>query len=172
MGMDVYGKSPATEAGEYFRATVWFWHPLWEYCERSFPTITDKVEHGHSNSGDGLDADDSKALAEAIRASLADGSALEYSNQRNAYLAELERPTCDLCDGTGIRTDKIGVDAGFPTKALEPEQAIVLGRTHGWCNACHGDGAVDAWETNYLFDLEVLERFAGFLENCGGFEIC
>jgi len=28
MGMDVYGKSPTTETGKYFRASVWSWRPL------------------------------------------------------------------------------------------------------------------------------------------------
>lgn len=172
MGMDVYGKNPTTEVGSYFRANVWYWHPLWEYCERAFPEYAGKVEHGHSNDGDGLDAGDSKALAGAIRESLTNGNAQAYAEERNAYLASLERPTCELCEGTGIRSDKVGVDNGMPTKELAPEQAIILGRTHGWCNACNGDGDKDAWETNYPFDLEVLAEFADFLDECGGFEIC
>lgn len=28
MGMDVYGRDPANEQGEYFRATVWSWRPI------------------------------------------------------------------------------------------------------------------------------------------------
>ena len=32
MGMDVYGKSPTTEVGAYFRKTIWGWHPLWDMC--------------------------------------------------------------------------------------------------------------------------------------------
>ena len=28
MGMDVSGRKPSSEAGEYFRATVWSWHPI------------------------------------------------------------------------------------------------------------------------------------------------
>jgi hypothetical protein len=28
MGMDVYGKNPRSEAGEYFRANVWSWRPI------------------------------------------------------------------------------------------------------------------------------------------------
>ena len=33
MGMDVYGRAPTSESGEYFRANVWSWHPIWNYCE-------------------------------------------------------------------------------------------------------------------------------------------
>ena len=28
MGMDVYGRRPTSEAGKYFRANVWSWHPI------------------------------------------------------------------------------------------------------------------------------------------------
>jgi hypothetical protein len=28
MGMDVYGRKPSSPEGEYFRATVWSWHPI------------------------------------------------------------------------------------------------------------------------------------------------
>lgn len=28
MGMDVYGRKPSAPAGEYFRATIWAWHPI------------------------------------------------------------------------------------------------------------------------------------------------
>lgn len=172
MGMDVYGKNPTSEAGEYFRANVWWWHPLWEYCENKFPELAGKVEHGHTNDGDGLDGEDSKRLAGLIRESIKNGEASAYNGERNAWLAGLERPECELCSGTGIRSDEVGIQNGMPERVLEPEVAIVLGRTNGWCNGCRGEGHTDAWETNYRFDLEVLAEFADFLDTCGGFEIC
>jgi len=34
MGMDVYGRNPSTEAGKYFRASVWSWRPIHDIiCE-------------------------------------------------------------------------------------------------------------------------------------------
>lgn len=172
MGMDVYGKNPLNEKGEYFRANVWWWHPLWQYCLDSFPEVAGKVEHGHTNDGDGLDHSDSELLAVKIRGTITDGSAKIYIDERNAHLSELERPDCELCLGTGIRSDEIGVQNGMDTKALPEAESIAYGRTHGWCNGCNGEGKKDAWETNYHLDLEILEEFADFLENCGGFEIC
>ncbi|OFV94791.1 MAG: hypothetical protein A3H28_03040 [Acidobacteria bacterium RIFCSPLOWO2_02_FULL_61_28] len=32
MGMDVFGRAPTTEAGEYFRNSGTWWYPLAEYC--------------------------------------------------------------------------------------------------------------------------------------------
>ena len=28
MGMDVYGKDPSSECGQYFRANIWSWRPI------------------------------------------------------------------------------------------------------------------------------------------------
>ena len=62
MGMDVYGTEPKNEKGEYFRNNVWWWHPLWSYCQENYPDITASVKKGHDNSGDGLDDEDSTKL--------------------------------------------------------------------------------------------------------------
>jgi hypothetical protein len=171
MGMDVYGKKPTDKVGKYFRASVWYWHPLWSFCENKFPELAGKVKHGHSNDGDGLNGEDSILLAELIKTALNNGEAKEYLDEYNKYLSELDRPDCSICEGTGIRTDAIGVESGWPEKELSPEIAILTGRTHGSCNACAGEGKRDAWESNYPFDLELLAEFAEFLANCGGFKI-
>jgi hypothetical protein len=172
MGMDVYGKKATAEVGEYFRRNVWGWRPLWAYVENCHPEIASLVEHGNSNSGDGLNARKSKLLATEIRNNLADGTAQTYITARNLYLSELPKTTCELCEGTGIRTDAVGLEYGMPERELAPEVAIITGRTQGFCNGCSGEGTKEAWETNYYLDQEDLEQFADFLENCGGFEIC
>jgi hypothetical protein len=171
MGMDVMGVAPTSEVGAYFRRNVWGWHPLWDFCT-DVSEVANEVEHGHSNDGDGLDAEGSIELANQIRSMIADGSAKEYIDARNLQLANLERPTCEYCDGTGIRSDDIGVQHGMPERELSPEMAILTGRTHGFCNGCSGEGKTDAWATNYSLDLDDLIQFADFLADCGGFQIC
>lgn len=167
MGMDVYGKS-----GNYFRNNVWWWHPLWDYCLAVAPHIAGKVESGHYNDGDGLDGDDARALSEVLRNAVATGATAEYKRKYDEHLASLPREKCDLCDGTGIRTDKVGRSMGMPEKALDEATAIAVGRTHGWCNACNGEGQKDAWATNYPFSVENVGEFADFLSECDGFQIC
>jgi hypothetical protein len=172
MGMDVMGHSPETETGEYFRANVWYWHPLWDYCMQVHPHLVgDNPEHGHYNDGYGLDAVSSKLLGEALGRDVAEGRARAYVDARNLELSKLERPTCIWCDGTGIRTDQIGVDAGMPDRELEVEMAILTGRTHGYCNGCRGEGKTDHNATLYVLDLETIDEFAQFLIDCGGFGI-
>jgi hypothetical protein len=171
MGMDVYGRNATEPTGEYFRRSVWGWRPLWDYCLNTFP-IAEMVENGHDNSGDGLNAKDSKILAEQMKLAIADGSAQEYIEKRNTELAQLERPMCNWCDGTGVRTDEVGMFQDMPNRELSSEMASLTGRTKGWCNSCDGEGKTDNWETNYSLDLEDIKEFAEFLENCGGFRIC
>ena len=37
--MDVCGIKPSREEGRYFRNTVWYWSPLWEYVYKVCPDI-------------------------------------------------------------------------------------------------------------------------------------
>lgn len=171
MGMDVFGTNPKNSTGEYFRRNVWGWRPLWNYCVDNYEDLVGEVS-GHYNDGDGLDGDGSLELARRIKQDLANGTASKYIAQRNGYLASLERPECDLCSGTGIRTDEVGVENKMPEMELSPEMAILTGRTHGYCNKCRGEGKTDHWDTHYFLDLDDLTEFAEFLENSGGFQIC
>ncbi len=172
MGMDVYGKNPKSEIGQYFRRNVWGWRPLWNYVEEVHPEIASLVQYPQSNDGDGLGSRDSKKLARLLKEDVFKGIADNYIEGRNKYLSELPRLDCDLCSATGIRSDEVGVNAGMPERELSPEQQIILGRTKGWCNACNGEGKKDDWELSYYLDIDDITEFAEFLENCGGFEIC
>lgn len=172
MGMDVYGENPKNEKGEYFRNNVWWWRPLADFVCNNYDDIAQHCEHWHSNDGDGLDAEKSQELGERILADVASGMVAEYEKSYNAYLATLERQKCELCEGTGIRTDAIGIEHGMPTKELSSEVAILVGRTHGNCNACSGVGTRENWWMNYPFNTQNVQSFAEFLVNCGGFKIC
>lgn len=170
MGMDVYGKKPTDPKGEYFRNNVWWWHPLADYIETNHPSIAARCADWHSNSGYGLDADDATALAAGLRDAISDGRAAAWQARRDAALAALPRLQCDLCDGTGVRRDEVGVKMGQPDKVIEDPKHPRHGQ-RGWCNGCDGHGTVADFRTNYVFDVDNLAEFAEFLEHCGGFEI-
>jgi hypothetical protein len=172
MGMDVYGKNPTSDKGSYFRNNVWYWHPLWDYCLNLHGDIAGAVEHGHSNDGDGLDGDEAHELGFRLMMDIERGTTAEYEREYNAHLASLPTSDCPWCEGTGIRTDDVGVEHEMPTRALNDSDAILFGRTHGWCNGCNASGVRLAWETNYPFTVENVREFAEFLLDCGGFEIC
>jgi hypothetical protein len=172
MGMDVYGKNPKSEKGTYFRRNVWGWRPLWDYCLDRHTDLAGKVKNGHTNDGDGLDANDSVELARLLVKDLSDGTASTYVKARNIHLSLLPRENCEWCQGTGIRTDKVGVENKMSDRELSPDLAILLGREKGWCNGCNGEGKKDSWETNYDLELDDIKEFAEFLTDSGGFEIC
>lgn len=172
MGMDVYGKNPTSEVGEYFRRNVWGWHPLWNYVETVHPEIAELVEHAHTNDGDGLDAKKSKKLAKLLMNDYNIGIVEMYVETRNRQIAEMEMPDCSYCEATGIRSDDIGTQNGMPEKELDADIAIIVGREKGWCNGCNGVGKTEPWEASYYLEPDDVKEFAEFLENCGGFEIC
>jgi len=171
MGMDVYGKNPTSEVGSYFRNNVWWWHPLWQYCEEVAPELCEKVD-GHTNSGDGLDAEEAKLLGKALMQTIADGHAFAYQKSYYEFLASLERKPCSLCGATGIRTDEVGISMGMHDKELSPEVQTLTGRDFGWCNGCDGTGSQENFLTNYPFSVDNVKEFAEFAIDSGGFEIC
>lgn len=149
MGMDVYGKNATSEKGQYFRNNCWWWRPLWNYCQ-SVSYVAQQVEYGQSNDGDGLNAEDAVLLAETLQAEIDSGRCLQYEQEYRDHLAALPDEECNLCNGTGTRTD-----------------AIVQGK----CNGCEGKGSRRPWQTHYPFEVENVREFAEFLRDSGGFEI-
>jgi hypothetical protein len=173
MGMDVVGIAPRNKTGEYFRNNVWYWRPLWEYCEVIDPTLEEKVPNAHYNAGDGLKtAEECIALANKLMDSVNLGIAERYRQAREQWLDSLEGETCDICEGTGIRTDLIGQEQGMSDKVLDETAQVVLNRERGWCNGCEGKGEKPNWNSHYPFEVSNVIEFAEFLKYCGGFEIC
>lgn len=171
MGMDVIGNAPTTKVGAYFRNNVWYWRPLWGYCQYVAPKLTESV-NGGTNDGDGLNAEDSIELGRRLLSEIVSGRTKEYETDYRKALADLPLEPCDLCNRTGIRgtSDPHGVD--LSEKELSPEQQALYGRTHGWCNVCDGAGEKSNWVTQYPFEEENVKEFAEFLLTCGGFSIC
>ncbi len=150
MGMDVYRKKPTAEVGGYFRNTVWYWRPLWDYVAEVAPDLAAKVEYGHSNDGDGLGARDSAALARILTAEIDSGRTAGYEAQRTATLDALPDEECWLCGGTGTRTDMV---------------------VQNGCTVCTGTGKVRPWVVSYPFMADNVAEFRDFVAASGGFEI-
>lgn len=158
MGMDVFGINPDSQIGEYFRANIWYWRPLWGYVENNFPEIALKVPDAYVNAGDGLDAHDSFLLGEKIYHHVNGGLAKDYEQDFNAAIAELPLIPCTLCHGTGQRV--------WP-----PHITQDWIQTYNGCNGCSGTGLERDSSSWYIFSAELLEEFSSFLIHCGGFQI-
>ena len=176
MGMDVMGFSPSKKCGEYFRANVWWWSPLWQYCEQVAPEICNQVENAYSNDGDGLDGDDSKALATILLAEYKAGNTKKYEDERNAQIKALPELECDYCNGTGKRTwhsDETGKkEHDFGDTPLTDEELKIFTKSKvSQCNGCQGKGTKRPWVAEYDFEADFVKEFATFLRYCGGFHI-
>lgn len=154
MGMDVFGKSPISERGRYFRNNVWWWHPLWDYCESIAPDIIPQSNLGHSNDGWGLGSRAARKLADRLAAALASGETEQYAQSYAAFLKALPDEPCTICGGTGKRAEPPHTGPGpLP------------------CNGCNGSGRTPHFDTHYPFSVENVREFEAFLRDCGGFEI-
>ncbi|WP_313024460.1 hypothetical protein [Pseudomonas lopnurensis] len=154
MGMDVFGQSPVSERGEYFRNNIWWWHPLWEYCERLAPDLIPSNNLGHSNDGWGLDGPASLELANRLAAALATGAVEQYANDYAGLLAAFPDEPCTTCTGKRAEPPHTGTGTGTLP-----------------CNGCEGSGRRPRFETHYPFSAENVREFEAFLRDCGGFSI-
>lgn len=156
IGMDVCGKAPTSETGEYFRNNVWWWCPLWDYCAEVAPDLTEGIS-GHYNDGDGLDAAGAHQLAAMLTAEIETGRTSEFAEKYTADLAALPDEPCWLCNGAGTRTDELAVAQGWTQR--------------GGCISCQGTGKVRPDATSYPFSAENVAEFRDFVAASGGFEI-
>ncbi len=155
MGMDVFGNTPRSDKGTYFRNNVWWWHPLWQYCETVAADIIPTANLGHWNNGWGLDDDGATALAGRLELALQSGDTHRYAEQYHQRLCALPYQPCPVCGATGHRAEP---------PAIGPGPLL--------CNACEGKGEVPDFDTHYPFDEDNVREFAEFLRLCGGFRIC
>ncbi len=171
MGMDVYGVDPDSKQGEYFRRNVWGWRPLWMMVEELAPALAGKVKGAQFNDGDGLDAKDAKELGKLLEEKINEGTATKLVDAYNLHKSNLPQENCFICEGTGVRTDAVGIQDGQHEKALAKEVAVVVGREFGWCNGCAGYGKKEHMDVSYGTSVECLKEFATFAYHSGGFEI-
>ena len=148
MGMDVVGKAAVSERGQYFRNNVWWWRPLWDYCQRVSPVC--REVSGQYNDGDGLDAAGAAQLAKDLFTEINSGRTAEYAAARQIEIDQLPLEPCDICHGTGERNDDI---------------------VQGECNGCRGSGTRKPWAAMYPFSLDTVQEFAEFVQDSGGFQI-
>lgn len=176
MGMDIYGKAPANETGEYFRRNAWGWRPLATLCCTLCPKETAACTYWQSNDGDGLDANEAVALANALDEKINQRAVEAYVKIRDAKLSALPHEPCRICNGSGIRRDDTGVSMGQPDRIV-PKDAEWKGGVHpragqiGWCNGCDGRGFDRPSECWYSVGEYDVREFVAFLRASGGFEI-
>lgn len=182
MGMDVYGRKPTGERGEYFRNNIWNWHPLADYCVRVAPDICAPCKYWHHNEGDGLNAAGALALADALQKEIDAGRTEPYARRYASEREMMPDVPCNICAGTGVRKPppepKPDADPNDPfpdlVEEFDPRKHSGAGDLKEGgikCNGCDGGGYVRPWASCYPFSTDNVTAFAAFLRESGGFVI-
>ena len=162
MGFDLYGTKVRDSGakldynnpveGQYFRANVWFWRPLWKLaCEIGENILTETdIESGQFNDGHHISEEKSTALADLFQKMISTGEHITLCAMVEARQKTLPLEKCSHCDGTGQRDDEY---------------------VQGECNGCEGKGKKSDWSKSYPFYSENVRQFERFCEKSGGFEI-
>jgi hypothetical protein len=156
MGFDVYGKRKDT----YFRNSVWYWKPLWNYIADTCDLSDNDKNSGYFNNGYFISKTKADNIAETLFRELKSNRTQSYDLVYKRRLENLPFATCSICNGTGVRNDKY---------------------LKGNCNACNTEdtkkkgipiGKAQQTACHYPFDVDNVKEFADFCKKSDGFEIC
>ena len=88
-----YDAKQNENAGDYFRANVWWWRRIWIFTCEICKDILDEedIEAGDSNSGYEITAHKAVKIAELLQASIDDGTAAEYEEWVKDYMKMSKR---------------------------------------------------------------------------------
>ena len=156
--------------GDYFRANVWGWRPIWNFvCEVCPDILTqDEFEKGHYNDNHLIEEDRAKDIAKRLR------EKMDLAKERQKKY-ETEAPNKE-------KFNKMLEDAArhLYEKISEPKSELITCpgdmQTHDpenykrWETLMHS-GNVQFDETSYPINAQWIEDFANFAENSGGFRI-
>ena len=92
MGMDVYGINPQGVKGDYFRANVWYWRPLWQCVEYFCQDILSKedIKRGEYNDGYEYNEKIAQKISDRLENALKDGELHKFEKRREKLLLEIE----------------------------------------------------------------------------------
>jgi hypothetical protein len=160
MGVDISGRKPKTEAGDYFASNWWGWRPIVAISEAAM--LNSKLDYDTSYWG----SNDGKGLRTQKQCDkLADAIELLISNNYNEYLTEDD--------------DRIYIVMGSWCEAgtgkfIGSEREHILNQQYEYGDILYApvvaeDGTLV--ESSYSTSLGRIKQWITFLRNCGGFKI-
>lgn len=160
MGVDISGRNPKTEEGDYFGLNWWGWRPINVICEIAAYDSKLKIdfEYWGSNDGKGLKTQKQcDKLADAIEQLISDGLNEHITDDDDRIYIALGG-WCEA--GTGK----------FITSELEHKlnQQFEYGSLL-YSSIVTEDG--QRVESSHSVSLGKIKNFITFLRNCGGFQI-
>ena len=160
MGVDISGRKPKTNEGDYFCSNWWGWRPIVAISEAAM--LNSKLDYDTSNWG----SNDGKGLRTQKQCDkLADAIELLISNNWNEYLTEDD--------------DRIYIVMGSWCEAgtgkfIGSESEHVLNEQYEYGDILYGTIVAENGtmvESSHGTSLGRIKQWIIFLRNCGGFEI-
>ena len=158
MGVDISGRKPKTEAGDYFCSNWWGWRPINTICQLAAYRNKLKINFDHWGSNDGKGLRTQKQcdrLADALEELLGDDINLKENDDR-VY----------LCLGAWV---EFGTGQFIGS---EREQSLNEQYPYGqilYSSVVTSTG--EAVESAHSTSVGRIKEFIVFLRNCGGFQI-
>ena len=160
MGVDISGRKPKTNEGDYFCSNWWGWRPIHAISEAAM--LNSKLDYDSSNWG----SNDGKGLRTQKQCDkLADAIELLISNNWNEYLTEDD--------------DRIYIVMGSWCEAgtgkfIGSEREHVLNQQFEYGDILYAPVVSENGtmvESSHGTSLGRLKQWITFLRNCGGFKI-
>ena len=156
--------------GEYFRANVWFWRPIWNFvCEVCPDILTEEdYEKGHYNDNHLIEEDRARDIAKRLRQKM--DLARDRQKKYEADAPNKEKFNQMLEDTATFLYEKISkpktplITCPGDMKIHDPENY------KRWEKLTHYDN-LKFDEMSYPIDADSIEEFANFAEHSGGFRI-
>ena len=151
--------------GEYFRANVWFWRPIWNFvcCFCDFLS-EDDCDKGCSNSGEQISKTKALKIASRLRKLDKSGFIQEWEDEMmisfNKAKKNNEKVRLELKEFQNEMSLKYGV--GTPPKDYDKDDHKKWEEIY----------AKEDWAGSYPPSRKYIMEFAVFCQESGGFEIC
>ena len=163
-------KFRAENPGDYFRANVWGWRPIWNFvCEVCPDILTEEdYEKGHYNDNHLIEEDRARDIAKRLRQKM--DLARDRQKKYEADAPNKEKFNQMLEDTATFLYEKISkpktplITCPGDMKIHDPENY------KRWEKLTHYDN-LKFDEMSYPIDADSIEEFANFAEHSGGFRI-
>jgi len=160
MGVDISGRKPKSETGDYFCSNWWGWRPILALSEAAM--LSGKLDYDTSYWG----SNDGKGLRTQKQCDkLADAIELLISNSYNEYLTE-DDDRIYICMGSWCEA---GTGQFVPSEFTQS-----LNEQYEYGDILYGPVVAEYGtmvESSYSYSLGRLKEWIVFLRNCGGFKI-
>ena len=163
-------KFRAENPGDYFRANVWGWRPIWEFeCEVCPDILTEEdYKRGHYNDNHLIEEDRAKDIAKRLREKM--DLARDRQKKYEAEAPNKEKFNKMLEDAGSFIFEKISKPKSELIRCPGDMQTHDPENYKRWETLTHYNN-IKFDEMSYPIDADFIEEFANFAEHSGGFRI-